>query len=482
MKKQVFSSNKYIYLIKNTGILAIGNFSSKILIFFLVPLYTSALTTAEYGTADLIISIVTLIMPILTANIMGAVMRFMMDKSCDRNVVSQIGFKYLTGGWLTGILLCGTAYAIYLLMPDKITSLSGEEIRDFLWIIYTYFLFYSLYQFLLQISKGIEKVKEIAIAGVIGSASLIGFNILFLLYFKLGIKGFLISYVISQALPSLYLLIKLILSQALRKTLSVNKSQKKFLTKKMLQYSVPLIFVDLGWWVNNSLDKFTVTAICGSWANGLLATAYKVPSILNVVQQIFIQAWQISAIKEADNKSSIKFYRQCFLYLNAVMCIGCCVLTLLVRPIAHIMFASDFYKAWQYVPFLLVSSVFNCAAGFIGPLLAAKRDSKSMAKSAFWGAGVNVILNITLTLWLGIQGTCIATAVASFVIYLVRKKATGNVLDGKASKYILFSWVILCADAAAVIYFNRIGIILSTIFLGVVIGIYIKSIKKFKIY
>lgn len=66
----------------------------------------------------------------------------------------------------------------------------------------------------------------------------------------------------------------------------------------MLLYSMPLIATALGWWVNNTLDKYAVAFLCGVAANGLLSVSYKIPSILNVAQQIFIQAWQISAIKE----------------------------------------------------------------------------------------------------------------------------------------------------------------------------------------
>ena len=43
----------YRYLAKNIGVLAISNFATKILSFFLVPLYTSILSTSEYGTYDL---------------------------------------------------------------------------------------------------------------------------------------------------------------------------------------------------------------------------------------------------------------------------------------------------------------------------------------------------------------------------------------------------------------------------------------------
>ena len=52
-------------LIKNTFIIAIGKFSTQIVSFLLVSLYTAKLTTEQYGNYDLIITIITLIIVIM---------------------------------------------------------------------------------------------------------------------------------------------------------------------------------------------------------------------------------------------------------------------------------------------------------------------------------------------------------------------------------------------------------------------------------
>lgn len=57
--------NRYKKLIKNTALITVGNFASKLLTFFLLPLYTAILTTAEYGVADLMTTTVNLITPFL---------------------------------------------------------------------------------------------------------------------------------------------------------------------------------------------------------------------------------------------------------------------------------------------------------------------------------------------------------------------------------------------------------------------------------
>ena len=88
-------NSRYKYLIKNTTILTISSFSSKLLSFFLVPLYTGILTTAEYGILNIITTTVFLVIPIVTLNIVQSVMRYSMEQTTQKNEVAHIGLKYL---------------------------------------------------------------------------------------------------------------------------------------------------------------------------------------------------------------------------------------------------------------------------------------------------------------------------------------------------------------------------------------------------
>ena len=81
------SNNRTSILIKDTGLFAISSFGSKILIFLLTPLYTSILTTEEYGIADLITTTINFIYPILTLAIADATLRFALDNEQDKRKV-----------------------------------------------------------------------------------------------------------------------------------------------------------------------------------------------------------------------------------------------------------------------------------------------------------------------------------------------------------------------------------------------------------
>lgn len=425
------------YLFKNLGILTLSNFASKILVFLLVPLYTSVLTTTEYGTYDLVVSTTTLLFPVLTLNIVDAVMRFLMDKQCSRTEVVSIGIKFVlfSIGAISLLLLAISALNLF-------PSINGLKIYIFL-----YYTSYVLNQFMIQFAKGLEKVKHMGIAGALSTIVMLGANILFLLVFKMGLVGFFVANILAQFVPVVYFFFTLRFWKFIKRA-----NYNKLLEKDMLVYCVPLICTALGWWVNSAADKYVVTLICGVAANGILSVSYKIPSIITTLQTIFTQAWQISAIKEYGEKDVASFYGKIFSYLNVIMCAACAWLIILSKPLAGLLYAKDFYVAWKYVPFLLISCVLNCASGFIGPILSAKKESKAMAMSAVYGAIVNVIMNIILVYLIGIQGATIATAISSLVIYFVRMKAVKKEMVIKDYAKVLITWGLLSIQALFEIY------------------------------
>lgn len=449
------------YLMKNMGILMISNFSSKILVFLLVPLYTSVLSTVEYGFYDLAVSIATLLYPILTLNIVDAVMRFSMDQTCDKKNVASIGMKFVS----ISILLFGLG--MYILHSSKL----WPDINRLELYIFFYFISYVLNQFLIQFSKGLEKVIDMGAAGIISTAVTIITNVLFLLVFKWGLVGFFFANILAQAVSAVYLGLR----TKIWSYVDLNVKDKQ-LQKEMLVYSIPLIATTVGWWVNSTADKYVVAFMVGIASNGILSVSYKIPQIINTLQSIFIQAWHISAIKQYGEQDTARFYGKTFVIINLMMCAACSWLILLTRVLAHILYAKDFYQAWHYVPFLLISSVLNCASGLLGPILSAQKNSKAMMWSALIGAGTNIVMNSVFVYFIGIQGATIATVISSYIIYAVRKIAVGREIkiDGYAG--VLLTWVLLCVQAAIESYFGNY--VLEAIIMVVLILINLKPLKQ----
>ena len=77
-------------LFKNTGIIAIGQMSTKLVNFFLLPLYTALLTTEEYGTVDLLITYSTVLTIIVGLQMNLAVFRYLVTNRDDEARIKQV--------------------------------------------------------------------------------------------------------------------------------------------------------------------------------------------------------------------------------------------------------------------------------------------------------------------------------------------------------------------------------------------------------
>ena len=70
-------------LMKNTIIIALGKFSTQVISYLLLPLYTSILTTSEYGIYDFLVTACIFIVPFITLLMEESMFRFLIDENND---------------------------------------------------------------------------------------------------------------------------------------------------------------------------------------------------------------------------------------------------------------------------------------------------------------------------------------------------------------------------------------------------------------
>lgn len=394
---------KYKYLIKNIGLLTISKFGSKILNFILIPLYTNLLSTVEYGTYDIYSTTISLMIPILTLQIVDGVVRFSLDESNDKAAVFSIGLKRI-------LVSCGIVAIIAMLNANLEIIEILAEYPLCLFLMYTSEILYSL---LSQFSRGIERINDLAIAGIINSATMLCLNILFLARFQMGLEGYFYANIIAYVVPAIFLLIKIKAWTYIR--INTNKS----LSKEMNAYSKPMVFNNLAWWVNNASDRYIVTWMCGAAENGIYSISYKIPSLLNVFQEIFSQAWTLSAVKEYNAKNS-DFYTTVYEIYNFAMVFTCSCLIVVDKLIAKILFSQEFYTAWMYAPFLMISVLFGSLSGLIGGIFSAAKKSDIFARTTILGASVNTVFNIGLVYFMGPMGAAVATLISYILVWAAR--------------------------------------------------------------
>jgi O-antigen/teichoic acid export membrane protein len=417
VKKLVDSDSKYKYLAKNVILFSISSFGSKILSFLFVSLYTTVLTTEEYGTADLVWTTASLLLFVVTINISEGVLRFGLEKTDKQEGIFSFGLRVIFKGQLM--------FGICLLFFGYFNPIHWEWYL-YLFLYITVFV-NALYQITTYYLRTFDEVKSVAVAGVMSTAVTIFSNVLLLLVFKTGVVGYLVSMVIGCFVATVYALTVIIRRGKFNWTQICDGETKHM----MITYSVPLIFNGISWWMNNSLDRYLVTFFCGVSVNGIYAVASKIPALLTTVQGVFSQAWSISAIKEFDKDDTDGFFGNIYTLYNGFSVLGASVLVLFNVFIARILFSSDFFVAWECSSVLVVSAVFSGVAGIAGGIFSKVRKTGYYALSTGIAAVVNTLLNIILIPRFGALGAATATLVSFIIVWMIRVIYVGKFIAWK---------------------------------------------------
>lgn len=335
----------------------------------------------------------------------------------------------------------------------KITS-------DYSILLAFYMLTYSTSLILLCYIRGIEKLLEYSIISIVQTAIIAILNIIFLVKFKMGVSGYIFSYIIAYFVTIILCLICGNVKSELK-----NIKIDKILLKDMLKYSILLIPNSLMWWIMNSLDRVMVTSMISVSANGIYAVSYKIPTILTTLTTIFNQAWMFSAVKEKDSEDKDEYTTKVYKSLSIGVTTVTSVILVILKPLLKIYVGADFYDAWKYVPPLLLGSSIMTLGTFLSNEYTAHKDSKGFLFSSLAGAILNLILNYLLIPKYGILGASIATCASYITVFIYRCFDTKKYIKIKYNdKDLINDWVLVFI-ATFVVYINKYGYVFNIIIL-----------------
>ncbi len=394
--------SKYKKLIGDTFIFAIGNLGSKIILFFMVPLYTNCLTTAEFGTADLVFTIAQLLVPFVSLVIFDAVLRFGISKNADQQTILKSSAV---------VVLAGSIVTV------AITPLFGfySPLAEWKWYLCAYVILNMAGNVELNYLKICDRNKAYAMISILHTAILAAANVLLLARWHRGIAGYLIATLLSSASTVILAFFAGHAAKAFKEG-HVDRA----VLKEMVLFSAPLILNNVSWWVIQSSDKIMIEAMVGAAALGLYTAATKIPSLINVIISIFSQAWGISSVREYESSNDHSFYSDIFVSYSVIGFGASVCINAIVKPFMSIYVADAFFDAWRFVPLLLVSASFSAVSSYFGSLYGALKKSTNNMLSTLCAAIVNIVVNYFGILWVGAWGAIIGTVTAYCVLAFYR--------------------------------------------------------------
>ena len=396
------ADKRYKTLMGNTAIIGIGQLGSKVLVYLLVRLYTAVMSQAEYSIATNLTETATLLIPLLSLGIGEAVFRFAMDRSYNKKDVFSGGFVTAAIGSLMLVavipILCSIPY------------MQGRE-----WLVVVYVLSSVLHTICSQFIRAEGKFKLFALQGILNTALVITFNIIFLIPLQMSYIGYVLSVAVADFFATLFM----VFAGKLWRQFDLKAVQKSTLVD-MLKYSIPMIPANIFWWITNVSDRFMVTNICGDAVNGLYSASYKIPTLMMTISTIFVTAWRNSAVDERESKDSAAFYEQVFGAFASIVLLMAGGIIAFSKIITVIMFDPSYHEAWVNIPILTLAMVFFNLVSFLGSLYVAEKKSMYSFLTSMAGALVNISLNLLLIPQIGAMGAALATFASYFVAFVLR--------------------------------------------------------------
>lgn len=396
------SENKYTRLAKDTAVFAAGNLLTKLIYFLMVPLYTSALTTAQYGRAEMLNTLIDIVYPIATMYVVDAMYRFTIDDDADLQQTYGITMRITL--WSILFVSVGSV-SLYAIRHDSEMLLFGAL-----------YISFSIYKVVLQFARGLGRNVPFAIAGVINALVLTGMNVLLLVVLKGSIAAYITSIIVANVVASVYIFF----ATGQKKYISWRFRPDKALRRAMLRYSIPCVPNMLGWWVVNVSDRYMLQYMVSDAVCGVYTAASKLPAVLSTFSTIFQQAWQYSAVKESKSEDSETFYSEIFTALSTFLLCLSSVVTLCTDVLCRIVLQKEFYEGRFILPILLAAAVYSCYAAYFGTFYGVIKNNTMVMVSTILAAVVNVVLNLLLIPRMGALGAAYATLISYAVMALIR--------------------------------------------------------------
>ena len=436
-------------LFKNTGILAIGTILSRILTFFLIPLYTIYLTTEDYGYVDLLQTIAYLLLPIISLELYCAVFRFIIEEKNKLNIDKIICTAFAINA-ISLILMLIVLFIISFFVSHSNTI-----------VFFLYFVSLLVFTNLQFIIRGYGNNKFFSFISFFNTIVSLILNLIFIVILKYKALYILVAIIISNIISIIIIIIKNPILHVFKKS-----NISTIYAKKMLLYSLPLIPNEVSWWVVNTSDRIIISKVLSLASNGIYAVANKIPLVYTTIFGVFNTAWVESVSRGINDSNSNEFisdmYIKCFKLFSCI-CLGIiCGMSLTFNFFIDI----DYSKSYYHILILTIAIFFNSLSSLIGSILTGYKRTASIGKTTIMGAIINLTINIAFIKIIGLYAASISTLISYVVIFIIRTIEVNKIQKLKYPiRYIPFLLINLVIVSVGYIYKNTLINLIIIIYL-----------------
>lgn len=407
-------------MLNNLLIYSAGIFFSKVLVFFLIPIYTHYLAPNDYGYYDVLISTMQLLVSVAFIEIWNGVLRYMFDYDDidNKNIVVK-SVLYLTVP-LLALLLGGLLLISFIV-----------EIRFFSQTV-LYIISYAFLQTLQGVARGFEKNRLYVFSGVVTTLVSCLLSIYFVVFLGKGID-FILSALVAGNIVALVILVYKLNIAALLKNAVVDQD----ICKEIFIFCLPLLINTIAYTFLDIFDKNYLLDKLGEDKIAYYAVASKFAAIIAVVASVYQLAWQEYSFRYAKSENKDEIYTLSVNTYLKFMGLSIPIAVVMVSLIFDILIGVAYRPAYVLVPLAMFTAFVASVSGVLGNLFAVIKKSQYYFATTLAGAIVNIILLVVLTPVISTQAINVALFVGFLVIAIYRFIIVSRYMNIVLSKQIL---------------------------------------------
>ena len=387
--------------------------ASKVLAVLLLPLYTSHLSTADYGQAELLFSTVVAASIIIRLGLIEALLRFFYLPDERGEEVVATGFAALF--WTTTV---GALVALPF-APQIGDLLSGDALDPNLvriaigglWVL-------TLYEYMVTLFRLDERAKAY-FAFTIGNVLLaIPLTVLLVVGFDEGAEGLLLG----SYLAGLPFLLQRIWAERSRLSLRPDRD----LLRRMIRFGLPTMPAEMSIYSLAFIDRIIIARSIGLAELGLYGLAFKFSQAIQVVVRGFQLAWPPLAYSIRDDEEARRTYAVVLTAFTALCGFIVVGMWLEARWIVRLLADARFFDSYEAIgPLALGAALYGVYLALVVILGRTGKTGYNFPVTIV-ATIANVILNLILVPAWGIVGAGVALIVSYLIvivlIYLVSRR------------------------------------------------------------
>jgi O-antigen/teichoic acid export membrane protein len=390
---------------KSVLIYGLASSISKFIGIFLIPVFSRYYSPEQYGSIDLISTIISFIAILGMMQLESAISRFYFESDgLERK-------EYISTGFWTVIILSSVFLLLLIIVSDSISLalFNSTLYSGVLKLAACNIVLLNIFGYLTVVLRFSN--KPLLYSGIVGIQFLIttAVSVILIVYYSYGVDAFFIGQAAGLAAGSTILIAYFRNSIVL--VISVQ------ILKQFFHYSLPQVPAVAGNWLNSYANRFIMIEYLTISDIGIYTVALKIASIFNLVDNAFRMAWEPFIWEKIKSPDHLELLRTMSLRITMIVFFIALTFILFSQELLIILSTADYIGGVPIAQMLFYAFAFPVLIHVFGIGTSISKKTIYNTLSFFIGTALNIGVLFILVPRIGLSGVPISLAVSNILIF-----------------------------------------------------------------